>query len=154
MIFGDAVEAANSVSPAAWIAAELSDEWGTVGALIPDRYPSIVQIGAPDLDEGDWWPAYRDVLRAIATAGARHTSTPHRAWFALWEGYGFGGASMIFWRDPPPDEATLRAREAERKRLRRDDLRRNGAIGSALRELPKFDCLTASTTSSAGRWQR
>jgi hypothetical protein len=61
-------------------------------------------------------------------------------WFAVWEGYGFGtGASMIVWHDPPPDEATRRAREAERRQLRHDDLRRNAEIRSALGEPTKLE---------------
>lgn len=35
---------------------------------------------------------YRDPFRVIASTGERHTSSPDRAWFAIWEGHGLGTA--------------------------------------------------------------
>jgi hypothetical protein len=138
MIFGEAVELPATVAAAEWIAGSCRGTWWTVGALVPNQYPSILRVRAPEPSVEDWWAAYRDLFETIATVGARHTSTAGRAWFAVWEGHGFANATThVAWRGPL-DEATRAALDLERSRLRAEDERRNGAIRAALREVPRF----------------
>ncbi len=112
MIFGDDVESASTVSPAQWIAGSCRGRWGTVGALVPDRYPLLLRVDAPAPDIDDWWSAYRHLFEIIASTGTPHTSSPDRAWFAIWEGHGFNTGMT---------EAA------------------GAAVGAALRQVPRFD---------------
>ena len=106
VIFGDSLRAAESTDPAEWIAESLRGHLGTVGALVPNRYQSVLRLHAPDPAPDGWWDLYRDLFDVVASVGARYTSTPALAWFAIWEGHGFGtSTSHIAWRDPPADEA-------------------------------------------------
>ncbi len=86
MIFGDHVSAAHSVAPAGWIAGSCRGSWGTVGALVPSHYLVVLRVHAPAPRPGDRWSDYRELFETVATVGERHTSTPERAWFAVWEG--------------------------------------------------------------------
>lgn len=139
MIFGDAVTSAPSAEPAGWLGAERSDDGGTVGWLVPARYDSIVRVAANEPCD-DWWTGYRELHRTVLAVGLRHTSSPDRAWFAVWEGHGFTNWSAhIAWRDPAPDEATRLARESERDRVRADARREIAGIGSALARVTTFD---------------
>ena len=140
MIFGDRVRAAGTVEPTRWIGRSCRGDWGTVGGLVPNRYESLVRVHPPAPGPGDWWSTYRDLYEIVASIGQRHTSSPHRAFFAIWEGHGFGTAtSHVAWRDPPVDDEDRRARDSERTRLREEDRGRNAAIGTALGQVPSFD---------------
>lgn len=135
MIFGDGVEAAASAAPAEWLAGACSGVWGTVGKLVPSQYPSILRVHAPPSNE-DWWSAYRHLFEVIAEVGERHT-VADRAWFAVWEGYGFETSTMLYFK---PDRLRDVARKAlGKQRLRNEDRRRNAAIRDGLRELPRFE---------------
>jgi hypothetical protein len=139
MIFGDRVASAVTVAPAEWIAGACRGLCWTVGALVPNQYPLILRVHAPDPSVEDWWSAYRRLFEIIASIGERHTSSPNRAWFAVWEGHGFDcRTTRIAWQGPL-DDATRRALEQERSRLRDEDERRNAAIRAALRQVPRFD---------------
>ncbi len=139
MIFGNAVERPVSVDAAEWIAEARSGVWGTVGAFVPDQYPSMVRVRAPESDVEDWWAAYRGLLGVIADVGVRHTGTADRAWFAVWEGHGFTNRTTHIAMPGPLDDASRDALERERLRLRMDDVRRNAWIEAALREVPRFE---------------
>jgi hypothetical protein len=93
MIFGDSVASAVTVEPAEWIAGARRGRWWTVGGLVPNQYPLILRVRAPDPSVEDWWSAYRDLFEIIASIGERHTSSPDRAWFAVWEGHGFDSSA-------------------------------------------------------------
>jgi hypothetical protein len=150
MIFGDQVASAVTVAPAEWIAGACRGVWWTVGALVPNQYPLILRVHAPDASVEDWWSAYRHLFEIIASIGERHTSSPNRAWIAVWEGHGFDScATHIAWPGPL-DDATRRALEQERSRLRDEDERRNAAIRAALREVPRFDLPNRSYYLLAG----
>lgn len=139
MIFGDDFSVPETVAPGDWIERDCRGAWGTVGALVPNQYSMVLRVRASDPMPGDWWSAYRRLFEIVASVGARHTRTPDRAWFAVWEGHGFATATThIAWRDPPIDDDTRRRREEERLRLREEDGRRNSAIRSALSLLPQF----------------
>jgi hypothetical protein len=139
MIFGDSVTSAATVAPAEWIAGARRGVGWTVGALVPNQYPSILHVHAPDPSVEEWWSAYRRLFGIIASIGERHTSRPNRAWFAVWEGHGFdSGTTHIAWRGPL-DDATRRTLEQERSRLRDEDERRHAAIRAGLRQVPRFD---------------
>lgn len=168
MIFGESVEAAPSDAPAAWVRPACAGVDFTVGALVPDVYPSVLRIDAPPSDDR-FWPNYRELFAAIASVGARHTSSAGRAWFGIWEGHGFdSGTRHIAWRGPV-DDATSEWLEHERARLRDETERRNAAIRSALSTSPRFALphrtyhlmtgpVSAATklrnSASADAWQR
>lgn len=139
MIFGDAVRSATSAEPAAWLSSERTGEFFTVGWLVPDRYESIVRVAANEPGE-HWWEGYRELHRAIVEVARRHTSTPERAWLAIWEGHGFTSWSAhVAWRDPPVDEAEGLARDAERERVADESRREKARIAAALGEIAAFD---------------
>lgn len=137
MIFGESVEAAPSGAPAAWLHSACRGTPDTVGALVPNDYPSVLRIEAPPSD-ARFWASYGELFAMIASVGARHTASTDRAWFAIWEGHGFDTSTRhIAWRGPI-DEATGEWLEQERARLRDENDRRNAAIRSALRTVPRF----------------
>ena len=139
MIFGDHLSAADSAAPAEWIEGACRGAWGTVGALVPNHFPAIVRVWAPDPIPDDWWTSYCDLHEIVASVGERHTTSPAHAWFAVWEGHGFDRATTHYaWFEPPRDDATRHARDEERARLRDDDERRNSEIRAALGRIPRF----------------
>jgi hypothetical protein len=140
VIFGDSFCAAPSTAPAEWLAGTCSVRPWTVGALVPNHYEAVLRLHAPDPEPDDWWELYRDLFAIATSIEARHTSTPELAWFAVWEGHGFGVSSGgIGWRHPPADEAEQREREVRRERHRNAARERNARIGPALAAVPRFD---------------
>ena len=140
MDFGDHVRPADTMDGVTWIERACRGQRGTVGALVPNHYQSVLRVHAPAPCPGDdWWSLYRELFHAVASVGERHTSSPSRAWFAIWEGHGFVNATThIAPGGPLHDEAQL-ALEHERERLRVEDQRRNAAIRAALDQIPRFD---------------
>jgi hypothetical protein len=140
MIFGDAVESPSTTAAAEWIGGARRGEWWTVGSLVPNDHEAFLRVHAPPGGIEDWWAPHRDLFAIVASIGERHTASPDRAWFAVWEGHGFGtGGLRVAWRDPAPDEATRLAREAERSRAGAEAERRNTAIRAALSQVPRFE---------------
>lgn len=140
VIFGDALRPAASAAPAEWIAPARRGPMGTVGALVPNSYSSLLRIHPPPSIPGDWWATYRDLYAVVAEVGARHTTTVDRTWFAVWEGHGFDNAeARLAWPDPAVDEAERQQREIARAQLRDDYRRRNAAISAGLRVIPLVD---------------
>ncbi len=138
MIFGDHVEAPSSAEPAEWISGTCRGPWGTVGAIVPNRYSLILRVHGPQPTAENWWAAYRDVFATVASIGERHTSTPTWAWFAVWEGHGFDARrTHVAWRGPL-DGAAREALEQERSRLRKEDDQTTAGIQAGLREVPRF----------------
>ena len=139
VIFGESLSAAASTEAAEWIGESIGGEPWTVGALVPNRYESLVRLHAPDPTPDGWWELYRDLFALVASLGARHTTTPTHAWFAVWEGHGFDKATThVAWQDPPANDAERQWRAAERERLRIADRERTATIGSALAAIPRF----------------
>jgi len=139
MIFGDEVTSAATTAAAAWISPARRGPTGTVGGLVPNAYASMIRLHAPPPKPDDWWAAYRDLYEVVADIGARHTSHPDRAWFAVWEGHGFDTVTrQVAWLDPPVDDADRRARDAQRATLRTENRRRTAAIGAELDMVPRF----------------
>ena len=158
MPFGDHVRPASAGDRDAWLA-EADGDWGTVGSLVPTRYPMVVRVHPPPAGD-DWWDAYRDRIGTIADAGARWTTTPDRAVFAVWEGYGFTTATTWY-------AGSRSARSLARRR--RDDERGNAELAARLAQVPGIDRphrryhrlegpVTAATDitepGAPGRWQR
>jgi hypothetical protein len=99
----------------------------------------VLRIGAPDPELEDWWSAYRELYATIAAVGQRHTTRPDEAWFAVWEGHGFGHSiTRLAWREPVDDD-TRRALEERGEALRVESERRNAAIRTALLDVPAFE---------------
>jgi hypothetical protein len=139
VIFGETLFPARSTAPAEWLAEAPGASLGTVGGLVPGRYESIIRLHAPDPEPDDWWERYRDLYATVTSVGAMHTSTPDLAWFATWEGHGFGPSSEeMGWRGPPADEDERRRRAELRERDRNAALQRNARIRPALAEVPQF----------------
>jgi hypothetical protein len=108
--------------------------------LVPNRYESLLRLHAPDPAPDGWWERYRDLFHLVASIGVRYTSTPTLAWFAIWEGHGFGNSTThLAWRDPPADDAERQWREAERERQHIADREHNTTMGSALASVARFD---------------
>ena len=89
VIFGNSLSAPASTEPAGWIGESIGGEPWTVGTLVPNRYETLLRLHAPDPTPDGWWELYRDLFVLVASLGARHTTTPEHAWFAIWEGHGF-----------------------------------------------------------------
>lgn len=140
MIFGDHVEPPSTSAAAEWVGGARHGEVGTVGSLVPNDYEAFLRVRAPAGGIEDWWTPYRDLFVVVAAVGERHTTSPDRAWFAVWEGHGFdNGTTRVAWRDPPPDEQTRLAREAARARLRAESERRNAETRTALLQVPRVE---------------
>jgi len=138
MIFGDHFQAAATVAPANWIEGACEGASSSVGALVPNKYPLFLRVHAPE-PGADWWSAYRRLFETTASIGERHTSSPDKAWFAVWEGHGFADRmTQIVWQEPL-DDATRSSLEQERSRLRDEAKRSNAAIRAALSQIPRFD---------------
>lgn len=88
-MFGAHVRPAETVESADWIASSRLGDWGTLGALVPNHYESYRLVEPAPAGIEDWWGAQREVIAAIASVGARHTTTPDCVWFGIWEGHGF-----------------------------------------------------------------
>lgn len=139
VLFGESLSAAASTEPAEWISESIGGEPRTVGTLVPNRYESLVRLHAPDPTPDGWWERYRDLFVLVASLGASYTTTPTRAWFAIWEGHGFDKTTThVAWRDPPADDNEQQRQAAERERLRIADRERHATIGSALAAIPRF----------------
>jgi hypothetical protein len=138
MIFGEQVRAAEATDAGGWIDSARFGEWGTLGALVPNHYDTYLRVEAAPADIEDWWTAQRQVEASIASVAARHTSTPDRPWFAVWEGHGFGGGARSLYRDGEPGAEQLAEIEAHQAALREEDARRRGAVRSALSSVPRF----------------
>lgn len=140
MLFGNHIEPADAVAPSHWIEQRCHGDEGTAGALVPNHYDSVLRVHPPAPAGGDWWTSYRELHEVVTSTGARHTSTPERAFFAVWEGHGFDtGSSHVAWLDPPTDDVERRSRDAERARVRLEGQRRNAAIRAALAQIPTFE---------------
>jgi hypothetical protein len=169
MIFGDRVQVPASGSAAEWIGAQCRGRWWTVGWFVPNDYETYVRVRAPGPDLEDWWAAYRALFEAVATVGSRHTATPDRAWFAVWEGYGWDTSTSHVAAQGPLDDAARRALREEQARLREEDTRRHAMVRAGLADVPRFELPNrtyhllagpvAAVTEievpgSPGRWQR
>ncbi len=139
MIFGDGVRPASTVASAGWLARSCRGAPGTVGALVPNEYESVLRVFPPPPHPDEWWALYHGVYDVVASIGARHTSSPDRAWFAIWEGHGFDTATTHIAVRGPLDADAQRSLRAQRDALREQDRRRNAAIRTALDELPRLD---------------
>jgi len=96
----EAVTPSDAVDAAEWIrGALLPFGDAKIGSVIPTGFPSYVRLYGDDFPH----PALDPDTGSILT---RHTSTPDRCWFCLWEGYGYltGAVVLQAFRtgDPPP----------------------------------------------------
>lgn len=139
MIFGDHVHAPASNEAGVAMAAACRGEWWTVGWLVPEGHARYVRLAAPDPDADDWWDRYRELFGTIAEVGSAHTATPDRAWFGIWEGYGWETSITMHAFAGEGDGADERLREQLRARARAEDARRHELVRSGLRTLPRFE---------------
>jgi hypothetical protein len=129
--FGPAVAAPPGADGAAWLRSRLGP-FGTVGGLIPSGFGRYVLVEHADAQHPDPWNAPVAMLAALSDAVGAHTTTPDRAWFAIWEGYGWASATRLHATGPG-------VTRAERRRLRHEDEARAGALGAGLAAVPAFD---------------
>lgn len=93
MVFGDRTKPAEPSNAGDWIVPACNESWGTVAGLVPDQYPLVLRVDAPESDIDDWWLAYRELFELVASVGAQHTSNPEHAHFGVWEGHGYNTTS-------------------------------------------------------------
>ncbi len=134
-IFGSAVAPPADTESAAWIASLLGD-FGTVGGLVPDGFEQYLLVRHKRIQNRHG----NDVglISTIASLAERHTTTPDRIWFAIWEGYGWAGGRTGY----PVSGGGLSARLVRvwlRHRTRLVDLRRARRIHHGLANVPLFD---------------
>ncbi|MCB1017674.1 MAG: phosphotransferase, partial [Acidimicrobiales bacterium] len=91
--FGIGVRPANDVVEAAWVrtgqARGQSDAAYGVGQLVPEGFERVLFVDDVPGDQDDWWELEKAHTMAIADVAARHTTTPDRVFFAIWEGHGY-----------------------------------------------------------------
>lgn len=81
---------APGTAPARWLVEGITTFAESVLSLVPDGFDAYVRIrhpyalGRPPL-AGTLEP---EAARAVAAILARHTTTPERCWFGVWEGWG------------------------------------------------------------------
>jgi hypothetical protein len=129
--FGSAVDAPPDADGAAWLPSRLGP-FGTVGGLIPRGFERYVLVEHADRQDPEPWNAPVAMLAALSDAVGGHTTTPDRAWFAIWEGYGWTSATRLRATGPG-------VTRAERRRLRREDEARAAALAAGLAAVPTFD---------------
>lgn len=137
MIFGSAVLPATTTEAAEWIERSRSGA-GTVGSLVPNQHEACLKVQAPSPDVEDWWAEYRALFEVIATVATDRTSTPLRAWFAVWEGHGFVNARTFVARSGALSRRDRRRLEQEQARLRAEDEHRDALTRSALNQVPRI----------------
>ena len=139
VLFGPTCQPASSRESASWLSGVCSTRPWTVGGLLPARYETVIRLHAPDQIPGDWWDLYRRLFDMVASIGASHTTTPDLAWFAVWEGHGFGVSSgEMVWTHPPAHDEEGRAREASIERNSAAVNERNARVGPALAAVPRI----------------
>lgn len=139
MIFGDDVLTPASADAAAWLAGACRGRWGSVGALVPNDFASYARVHAPPPDGEDWWDAYRSLFDVVSNVAVRHTSTPDRTWFAVWEGYGWDTSTTLYAVRGTLDRVRRRGMKAAQARAREADRRRHETVRSALSVVPRFE---------------
>jgi hypothetical protein len=48
----------------------------------------------PATESDDWWEQQRAVVRSLALAATRHTTTPQACWYGIWTGHGYDEGSL------------------------------------------------------------
>lgn len=137
MIFGDAVQRPGAAVAADWLHRECRGAFGTVGWLVPDRFPSLIRLRAPEPSH-DWWREYRDLVACIVTVGERHTSTPEHGWFGIWDGHGWANTRTHLGVRGPLSDDEQRVLDQRRAELREEDRRRTADITVGLSDIPTF----------------
>jgi hypothetical protein len=136
MVFGEHVHAPASSAAADAVVAACRGAWSTVGWFVPAGHARCVRLAAPDPDAADWWDQYRALFGLVAAVGAAHTSTPDRAWFGIWEGYGWDTSTTVVATADAVDRQEL---ERLRAAARADDVRRRELVRTGLRAVPRFE---------------
>jgi len=76
---------------AEWLKEALPESYDfVVGDLIPSHLSSIARIG--DFGGGEEYPP--GLVRPFVETLGRHTETPDRCWFCIWDGYGWIAGSV------------------------------------------------------------
>jgi hypothetical protein len=138
MPFGRFVFAAKEDAPALWIDEECQGANGSVGSLVPDRFEGILRVLPAAPKPTGWWADYRSQFQTIASIGERYTTTPERAWFAIWEGHGFDKGSTRIASSTQLDEESSLLLAAERRMATMQDGQRNALIRVELEDLQQF----------------
>jgi hypothetical protein len=85
-VFGECLNAAESVEAAGWLSGAVDISTWTVGGLLPSHYESYLLVESAPAEIEDWWAAQRQIVVAMAEVLSAYTETPNAAWFAIWEG--------------------------------------------------------------------
>jgi hypothetical protein len=125
--FGPDLSAATDPREWEWIAPGLGT-FGTVGGLVPAAFDRCVRIDHGDDEAYDGWGLPAEIVDWFARHAASHTTTPDRALFAIWEGYGWLNSTMLTSRqrrgrfsfrrgDPDPFASVLDEFDQRQERL-------------------------------------
>jgi hypothetical protein len=131
------VTPSDDVGPAGWIGPRLQPFGNVkVGSIIPTGFEAYARIETPN---------------QLAGVLARHTSTPDRCWFCLWDGYGDlhgppAVAYLYFWKEgeprtpPPPPPPPPKLRKSRVRLPNRDYLLFTGSVveGEGWRDGPNL----------------
>jgi hypothetical protein len=120
--FGPAVTAPANAEAAAWIDDRLG-RFGTVGGLVPSGFDRYLLV------HRDRRTSALEDIGVMSGLAAGHTTTPDRVWYAIWDGYGWGGASTVHY-------ATTRPNRWRRRAARRQSLNELQRIERALCHVP------------------
>jgi len=139
-VFGEQLDAALDAAAAEWFVTTLRPFASSVGALVPPVFESYVRI-ANHCDRSDDTDAPLELVQTIADVAGGYTTTPSKAWFATWEGYGWLSTSSIFFPRGTVGLAAWRQRRAIR-RLERQEVQHRSRLALdlsqfAMLELPQ-----------------
>ena len=155
-VFGPVVAPASDRSASSWVQERF--DWHLVCCVGFSEYLRI-DHGHRDDENSDGSAA---LVSAIAEVGARHTSTPERAHFGVWEGHGWAGTSVYWAELRPQAPPSMRVAAAiRRRRLLARDRRRQLAdrrrLDQQLALIPSFELplrryhlLTGPVSAAAG----
>jgi len=157
-VFGGQVEAAADASSADWIASVLHPFGSDVGAIVPPGFDTYLRVSNAAPGDGEVWGTPPGVLATVASTAGAHTSTPDKAWFAIWEGHGWLSTNTLYAKGEgmlnPID--LRRWRRAIRARQRRDDRHRR-ELARELGQIPRlhlpqrsYYLLTGAVSAAAG----
>jgi hypothetical protein len=77
------------VSPADWVVESVGELGSGVKGLLPSCFDGYARILHPAWDAARVGQLRPSLLSALCEVLAKHTATPERCWFCLWEGWGW-----------------------------------------------------------------
>ncbi len=136
--FGVGLSAATEHDAWSWIAPALGD-FGTVGGMVPTGFERYVRLDHGDDQGQGTWDLPAEVVEWVVAVGSDHTSTPDRAYFAVWEGYGWLNATMLYSQAERGRFSLRRKREDPFREVLDEFEDQKSELRAELESLPKLD---------------